>query len=331
MKAWVATSLDGEDGLQLRDLPSPVCEATQVRIANHAVALNFADVLITRGKYQLRLEPPFVPGTECAGIISEVGSEVAGLAVGDRVLTVAGFGAFAEEVVAAPSIQQLHRIPTAMPFTEAAGFAMVHGTAIHALRQRGNLQPGETVLVLGAGGGCGSAAVAVATAMGARVIAGASSAQKCAIAFTLGAQDVINYATEDLREQVMNLTGGAGVDVVFDPVGGNLFDQARRCVGWNGRYLVIGFAAGDIPVMPANYTILKSMAMVGVAYGMSALKDPAMNESNFNQLFDWYSRGKLPAHLGTVVGFGELKHACEELFAGSALGKTVIEIETSQP
>lgn len=330
MKAWVATNLDGEDGLELRDVPSPPCEAAQVRIANRAVALNFPDGLITRGKYQLRLEPPFVPGTECAGVVTEVGSEVTALALGDRVLTVAGFGAFAEEVVVTPSIQQVHRIPEAMPFTQAAGFAMVHGTALHALRQRGSVQSGDTVLVLGSGGGCGSAAVAVAVAMGARVIAGASSAEKCAVATELGAEHVINYAVDDLRDRVMDLTDKAGVDVVFDPVGGSLFDQARRCVGWNGRYLVIGFAAGDIPVMPANYTILKSMAIVGVAYGMSALKDPAMNDANFSQLFEWYSNGKLPAHIGTIVGFAELKHACAQLFAGSALGKTVVEIETSQ-
>lgn len=329
MMAWVATSLDGEDGLRLRDLPSPVCGAAQVRIANHAAALNFPDVLITRGKYQLLLEPPFVPGTECAGVVTEVGSEVTTLAVGERVLTVAGFGAFAEEVVVTPSMQQVHRIPAAMPFTEAAGFAMVHGTALHALRQRGDLQAGETVLVLGSGGGCGGAAVAVAAAMGARVIAGASSVEKCAVATELGAHHVINYAAEDLRERVLDLTDRAGVDVVFDPVGGGLFDQARRCVGWDGRYLVIGFAAGDIPVMPANYTILKSMSMVGVAYGMSALKDPAMNDSNFGQLFEWYSHRQLPTHIGTVVGFADLKQACAELYAGRAIGKTVIEIEMS--
>jgi NADPH2:quinone reductase len=185
MKAWVATTLDGEDGLEIRNLPSPPCGPEQVRIANHAAALNFPDVLITRGRYQLRLEPPFVPGSECAGIVSEVGSDVDTIAVGDRVLTVAGMGAFAGEVVVTPSVQQVHGIPADMSFAEAAGFGMVYGTAIHGLRQRGALQPGETVLVLGSSGGCGGAAVGVAAAMGARVIAGASSPEKCSAATCL--------------------------------------------------------------------------------------------------------------------------------------------------
>jgi NADPH2:quinone reductase len=167
--------------------------------------------------------------------------------------------------------------------------------------------------------------------MGARVIAGASSPEKCAVASELGAHQVINYATEDLRERVMDSTQRAGVDVVFDPVGGALFDQARRCVGWNGRYLVVGFAAGDIPVMPANYTILKSMALIGVAYGMSAINDPAMNRANFDQLFAWYDAGKLRAHIGDVAPFGELRRACTQMYAGSTIGKTVIQFEPRQP
>jgi NADPH:quinone reductase len=331
VKAWVATRLDGEDGLQLQELTRPQCGTEQVRIANYAAALNFPDVLITRGKYQLRLDPPFVPGSESAGIITEVGADVTEVAVGDRVLTVCGVGAFADEVVVTPSLQQVHVIPDGMTFTQAAGFGMVHGTALHGLQQRGGLQPGESVLVLGSGGGCGSAAVAVAAAMGARVIAGASSPEKCAVAAELGADHVVNYAAEDLRERVMELTDGSGVDVVFDPVGGALFDQARRCVGWNGRYLVVGFAAGDIPVMPANYTILKSMALIGVAYGMSAIKDPTMNRANFDQLFAWYDAGQLRAHIGDVTTFGELRRACAQLYAGSAIGKTVIQIEPRQP
>jgi NADPH:quinone reductase len=330
VKAWVATSLDGEDGLELQELPRPQCGSEQIRIANHAVALNFPDVLITRGKYQLRLEPPFVPGSESAGVVTEVGADVTEVAAGDRVLTVCGVGAFADEVVATPSLQQVHIVPDAMPFTHAAGFGMVYGTALHGLRQRGALQPGESVLVLGSGGGCGSAAVGVAAAMGARVIAGASSPEKCCVATELGADHVVNYAIEDLRERVMDITDGAGVDVVFDPVGGALFNQARRCVGWNGRYLVVGFAAGDIPVMPANYTILKSMALIGVAYGMSAIKDPAMNRANFDQLFAWYDAGKLRIHIGNVADFGELRRACAQMYAGTAIGKTVIEIGPSK-
>jgi NADPH2:quinone reductase len=327
VRAWVATTLDGEDGLCIQDQPSPPCGADQVRIANHAAALNFPDVLITRGLYQLRLDPPFVPGSEGAGVVVEVGSDVGAVAVGDHVLTVSGVGAFADEIVVTPSVQQVHVIPDDMTFTEAAGFGMVYGTALHGLRQRGALQPGESVLVLGSSGGCGGGAVGIAVAMGARVIAGASSREKCTAAAAFGAHHVIDYASEDLRSRVMDITGGAGVDIVFDPVGGPLFDAARRSVGWNGRYLVIGFAAGEIPVMPANYPLLKSMSLVGVAFGMSAIKDPAMNNANFRQLFDWFGDGSLRPHVGDVVAFDQLPHACAELYAGRAVGKTVIEMQ----
>jgi len=327
VRAWVATTLDGEDGLRIQDLPNPPCGQDQVRIANHAAALNFPDVLITRGKYQLRLEPPFVPGSEGAGVVLEVGSDIETIAVGDRVLTVSGVGAFADELVVTPSVQQVHAIPDDMTFIDAAGFGMVYGTALHGLRQRGALQPGESVLVLGSSGGCGGAAVGVASAMGARVIAGASSPEKCSAATRLGANDAIDYSTDDLHARVMDITGGAGVDIVFDPVGGALFDQARRCVGWNGRYLVVGFAAGDIPVMPANYPLLKSMSLVGVAFGMSAIKDPVMNNANFRQLFEWFGDGRLCPHVGDVVAFDELPRACADLHAGRAIGKTVVDMK----
>jgi NADPH:quinone reductase len=327
MRAWVATTLDGEDGLEIQDLPSPPCGPEQVRIVNHAAALNYPDVLITRGRYQLRLDPPFVPGSECAGVVSEVGSGIDSIAVGDHVLTVAGVGTFADEVVVAPSVQQVHAIPADMSFVEAAGFGMVYGTAMHGLRQRGALQHGETILVLGSSGGCGGAAVGVAAAMGARVIAGASSSEKCAAATRLGARETIDYASGNLHALVMELTDGTGVDVVFDPVGGALFEQARRCVAWNGRYLVIGFASGDIPVMPANYPLLKSMSLVGVAFGMSAIKDPVMNTANFRQLFDWFAAGDLRPHVGDMVAFDELPRACADLYAGRAVGKTVIEMK----
>jgi NADPH:quinone reductase len=331
MRSWVATTLDGEDGLRIQDLPRLPCGPEQVRIANHAVALNFPDVLITRGQYQLRLEPPFVPGSECAGVVIEVGSDVTTFAVGDRVLTVTGWGAFADEVVVTPPGQQVHVIPDSMTFAQAAGFGMVYGTALHGLRQRSALQPAESVLVLGSSGGCGGGAVGVAAAMGAWVIAGASSPEKCAAAAALGARHVIDYSADDLHSRVMDITGGAGVDVVFDPVGGTLFDQARRCVGWNGRYLVIGFAAGDIPVMPANYPLLKSMSLVGVAFGMSAVKDPAMNQANFRQLFSWFEEGTLQPHIGDVLAFNDLPRACAELHAGRAIGKTVIECQPASP
>ena len=311
MKAWVATSLTGEAGLELRELPDPECGPGQVRIAIHAVSLNYPDTLITRGKYQLQFEPPFTPGSEAAGVVAEVGPGVTGLTVGDRVLTIGGTGAFADQIVVDPTTQQVHIIPDEMSFEEAAAVPLA----------------GETVLVLGAAGGCGSAAVAVASMMGARVIAAASSAQKCAFAQGFGATETVNYGKHELREQVMTATGGAGVDVLFDPVGGALFEQARRCLAWNGRYLVIGFAAGGIPVMPANYALIKSISMIGVAFGMSALKDPPMNRANFATLFGWYRQGRLPVTPASIIGFDEIPDACAQMYGGGGVGKTVVRIQ----
>lgn len=326
VRSWVATTLTGEDGLELRETPSAECGPHQIRIRNQALALNFPDCLITRGLYQLRLDPPFVPGSECAGDVLEVGADIRDIRVGDRVLSMCGIGAFTDEVVVTPPMQQVHVLPDEMSYTDAAAFAMTHGTGLHALRQRGRLEADETVLVLGSAGGCGSAAVSIAAAMGARVIAGASSPEKCAIARAAGAHDTVDYNAEDLRDRVMELTDDHGVDVVFDPIGDKLFDQAKRCVAWNGRYLVIGFAGGEIPSLGANYTILKSMSLVGVAFGMSAIKDPETNDENFRQLFRWYGEGRLRPHLGHVSTFDRVPDACAELYAGRALGKTVIEI-----
>lgn len=326
MRAWVCKELVGEDGLALEQQESPACGPGQVRVLNHCAALNFPDVLITRGQYQFKLDPPFIPGSEFAGVITEVGDGVRDLDAGQRVMVMSGFGAFAEEVVVAPPFQQIHPIPESMSFADAAAFNMVYGTGMHALKQRGQLQPGETLLVLGSAGGCGSAAVEIGKAMGARVIAGASSDEKCAVAARLGADETVNYSREDLRDRVMALTSDQGVDVVFDPVGDALFTQARRCVGWDGRYLVIGFAGGAIPSLEANYTILKSMSLVGVAYGMSAIKNPAMNAANFAQLLQWYLEGRLHPHIGKHYPFDELPVACREMHAGRTLGKTVVDI-----
>lgn len=325
MRAWVCTALNGEDGLRLEDVPSPVCTANQIKIRNHCASLNFPDVLITRGKYQLRLEPPFVPGGECAGVIAQIGTDVRDFAVGQRVMALSGYGAFAEEVVVAPPAQQVHAIPAGMSFADAAAFNMVYGTSYHGLNQRGQLRPGETLLVLGASGGCGSAAVELGRAMGATVIAGASTDDKCALAICRGAHSGVNYGKEPLRDRVMELTNDRGVDVIFDPVGGSLFDEAKRCVAWNGRYLVIGFASGTIPSLAINYTILKSMSVIGVAYGMSAIRDMAINAANFGQLFRWYEEGKLKPHIGRLCHLAQLPEACREMFAGNAIGKTVVD------
>ncbi len=325
MRAWVCTALTGEDSLAFQEQPAPDCGPGQVLVRTRCVALNFPDVLITRGKYQFKLEPPFVPGSELAGDVLAVGEGVTDVAVGDRVLAMTGFGAFTEEALVAPPLQQVMRIPERMSYEDAAAFNMTYGTAMHALHQRGRLQHGESVLVLGAAGGCGSAAVQIAKAMGATVIAGASTAEKCALARDFGADEVINYRESDLRDAVMALTDNKGVDVVFDPVGDDLFKPALRCVGWNGRYLVIGFAGGEIPQVGINYTILKSLSIVGVAYGVSAINDPAMNAGNFEQLFAWYEQGLLRPHIGRTFPCEGLPDALRDMHAGNALGKTVVQ------
>lgn len=325
MKAWVCRELTGEAGLHLEDSDIPECGSNQVRVRNNCSALNFPDALVTRGLYQMKLDPPFVPGSEFAGVITAVGSEMGHYRVGQRVMIMCGFGAFSEEVLVTPPMQQIHFIPDSMPFDDAAAFNMTYGTGMHALKQRGGLQASETLLVLGASGGCGSAAVELGLAMGARVIAAASSDEKCALAKRLGAHETVNYGSEPLRDRVMELTAGQGADVIFDPVGGAVYTEAKRCAGWNCRYLVVGFAGGTIPKAELNYTILKSMSFIGVAYGMSAIRDPAMNAGNFAQMFEWYRDGKLKPYIGKRYPFAQLQEACAELYQGKAVGKTVIE------
>lgn len=326
MKAWVCEELSGESGLALKTLPEVPCGPGSVKIAAAYGSINYPDALIIRGLYQLKPDLPFTPGSEIAGTVIEVGDEIPHLQPGQRVLALPGVGAFMQEVLITPPFQQVHAIPDNMPLDEAAAFNMTYGTALHGLKQRAQLQAAETLLVLGAAGGCGSAAVEIGKAMGARVIAGASNETKCNLARDIGADDVINYSQEDLRDAVMALTGGQGVDVIFDPVGGELFKQAVRCSGWNSRYLVIGFAAGDIPQLGINYTILKSFALIGVAYGMSAIKDPAMNEANFQQLFRWYGEGKLQPAIGHRYRIEELPSALAEIYRGETLGKSVIAL-----
>lgn len=324
MKAWICKELIGEQGMEAEEVQSPEVFDGQILVRNHCTALNFPDTLVTRGLYQMKLAPPFVPGSELAGEVIAVGQGVEGVSAGQRVLAMTGFGAFAEEVLVSPPMQQIHAIPDAMSFAEAASFNMTYGTAIHGLKQRGRLQVGETLLVLGAAGGCGSAAVQVGKAMGARVIAGASSSLKCEAALASGADDVVNYKREDLRDTVMSLTNGKGADLVFDPVGDSLFDQAVRCVGWNGRYLVVGFAGGEIPKIGINYTIIKSISIVGVAYGMSAINAPSMNEDNFSQLFSWYKAGSVKPAIGKSYAFKDMKIAMNEMHIGETMGKTVV-------
>ena len=327
MKALVCPELGDEDVLRVEELPSPPCGPEQVRIGAQAAAVNFPDTLVIRGEYQYTYDPPFVPGHECAGTLLEVGSDVEGFAVGDRVLAMSGTGAFAEEVVCDSSGRrsQVFRIPDAMGFDEAAGFDLTFGTAIHAWR-RGALAAGESVLVLGAAGGCGSAAIQVAKAMGAFVVAAAGGAEKLEVARRCGADAVVDYREERVSERVKELTGGRGVDLVFDPVGGADFREYLRSLAWNGRYLVIGFAGGDIPQVGLNLVLLKSVSIVGVAYGASARLDPAGNAEDLAQLFAWYEAGLLAPVIGHRFPLERGGDALRVLRERGALGKVIVEI-----
>ena len=333
MRAVVCTSLTGEDGLELQeDWLSPACAPNQIRIEVHAASVNFPDTLIIRGLYQMRPDPPFVPGCEASGVVTEVGSDVAGFAAGDRVLTLSGTGAFADEILATPPFQQVHHLPEEMSWEDAAAFNLTYGTAGHGLIQRAHLRAGESVLVTGAAGGCGSAAVQIATALGARVIAVAGGSEKCALARELGADETIDHTALEgergLSTRVAELTGGRGVDVLFDNVGASEgSDDIRdptRCVGWNGRYLVVGFAGGGIPRIALNRTILRSISFVGVAYGATAIVDPASNRELFLQLFELYREGKVTPHIGDRFPLEQTAEAIRTLTSRSALGKVLV-------
>jgi NADPH2:quinone reductase len=332
MRALVCARLEGEDGLELRDdWPIPdTCGPNQVRISVRAASVNFPDSLVIRGRYQMKPDPPFVPGNECAGVVTEVGGEVQRLAVGDRVLALTGIGAFAEEVVATLPHHQVHRIPDVMSWDHAAALDLTYGTAYHGLVLRGGVGAGASVLVLGAAGGCGSAAVQVGRALGARVIGVAGGPEKVALATELGADAAIDHRSLEgdraLSRRVHELTDGRGVDVVFDPVGGADIRDLLRCLAWNGRYLVVGFADGSVPTVPLNLTILKSISLVGVAYGASAIVDPAANDAAFARLFAWYREGRVRPHVGHRFPLAEGAAAIATLTDRAALGKVVVEV-----
>ena len=283
MKAVLCKAFGPADTLVLEEVASPEPKKNEVLIEVHAAAVNFPDTLIIEGKYQVKPPFPFSPVGEAAGIVAAVGEKVSHLKPGDRVMALTGWGSFAEQV-AAPAYNVMP-IPKGIDFNSAAAFGMTYGTSMHALKQRANLKAGETLLVLGASGGVGLAAVEIGKAMGARVIAAASSAEKLEVARAAGADELINYSSEDLKERVKALTGGQGADVIYDPVGGDLFDAAVRAINWNGRLLVVGFASGRIPELPVNLALLKGASVVGVFWGSFAQRQPQDNLANFQQLF----------------------------------------------
>ncbi len=324
MRALLCRELGPADRLALVDLPDPEPGAGEVVVDVHAAGLNFLDTLVIEGKYQAKPELPFVPGGEAAGIIAAVGDGVTGFAPGSRVMALGQFGAFAEKW-AVPAAAVLP-MPDGMDFETAAGFGLTYGTSYYALKQRGELQPGETLLVLGAAGGVGSAAVQIGKAMGARVIAAASTDDKLGVAAACGADDAINYTRDDLRIRVKELTGGRGVDVVYDPVGGDLTEAALRSLAWNGRLLVIGFASGVIPKLAANLALLKGASVVGVFWGNWIMRDPGASASNFADLFAMASEGKLRPVVTDVFPIEAYVRAFGALTGRTATGKVVFRL-----
>ena len=324
MKALLCTAWGGPEALAVGELPSPVPGAREILVGVRACGLNFADTLIIQGKYQERPEFPFSPGLEVAGLVIETGSGVNGFTAGDPVIAFCGHGGLAERVVV-PS-ENAVRMPDGLDFVTAAAFGVVYGTAHVGLAHRAALRQGEVLLVHGAAGGVGLAAVEVGRKMGATVIATASSETKLALAKGHGAHHVINYREESFRDRVKALTDGRGADVVFDPVGGEVFDQSVRCINWEGRILVIGFASGAIPALPVNLTLVKNMSVVGVYWGAYRRRDPAVLQQSWRQLLDWLAEGALSPHVSATYPLEEAPAALAALMGRGATGKLVVTI-----
>lgn len=322
MKAVVCKAWGPPDTLVVEDVPSRAPGAGQVRIRVKAAGVNFPDVLIIQKKYQVQPELPFTPGSELAGEVLEVGEGVTHVKPGDRVISFSGTGAFAEEVVAPAAT--VVPMPPGLSFEVAAGFTLTYGTSWHAVRDRAALQPGETMLVLGAAGGVGLAAVEIGKAIGARVIAAASSEEKLALCREHGADEAFNYEQEDLREAIKRTTGGKGPDVIYDPVGGRFSEPAFRSIAWRGRYLVIGFANGQIPSLPLNLALLKGASIVGVFWGEFTKREPKANMSGMAEMMRWMAEGKIKPHISGTYALEEVPRALQDMAARKVTGKILI-------
>ena len=322
MRAVLCEQFGPPETLVVRDVPDPEPGEGQVVVDVAGCGVNFPDVLIIEDKYQFKPELPFSPGGEIAGTVSAVGAGVNGLSVGDRVVATLGWGGMAEKV-AIPATSAI-TVPDGVDLVQAAGFLLAHGTSHHALVDRAGLQEGETLLVLGAAGGVGLAAVELGALMGARVIAAASTDDKLELCRTRGAVETINYRTEDFRARVKELTDGRGVDVVYDPVGGDLSEPALRSMAWKGRFLVIGFAAGDIPKVPLNLPLLKGCSVVGVFWGAFTGREPERNAANIEQLLGWLAEGRVAPHVSGTFPLEQAADAIRELAERRATGKVVV-------
>jgi NADPH:quinone reductase len=322
MKAVLCKQWGPPESLALEEVPSPKAGKDQVVITVKACGVNFPDTLIIQGKYQFKPEMPFSPGGEVAGVVKEVGEGVSGVKAGDQVIAFTGWGGYAEEVLA--PADKLIPMPPGMDFKTASAFVMTYGTSHHALKHRAELKSGETLLVLGAAGGVGLAAVEIGKVMGARVIAAASSDEKLAVCKAHGADELINYTTQDLRERIKELTNGNGVDVTYDPVGGNLSEQALRSTGWRGRFLVIGFAGGDIPKIPLNLPLLKGNSIVGVFWGDFTRREKETNAASLKELAAWFAQGKLKPLVSAAYPLSQAARALNDMTQRKVTGKVVL-------
>ncbi len=322
MHAWTCLTTDGPDALVWTESPTPEPKAGEVRVVIRAASLNFPDLLIVQGKYQMKPPLPFVPGSEYAGVIDAVADGVTHLKVGQAVAAFGGLGGFATHACVNAGL--VMPLPSGFAFEDAAAFICTYGTTHHALMDRAALKAGETVLVLGAAGGVGTAAIQIAKAAGARVIAAASTDEKCNFCRELGADATINYSTANLREELKTLTGGKGPDVVYDPVGGDLAEPVFRSIGWRGRYLVIGFAQGGIPAVPWNLALLKGASVVGVFWGEFARREPAQNARALSELAAWYAQGKIKPVIDRALPMADLPQAFARMGSRQVHGKLVL-------
>ena len=323
MKAMLCEKFGPPEDLVLKEVADLIPLAGQVRIATEACGVNFPDTLIIENKYQFKPDLPFAPGGEVTGIVDAVGDGVSQDLLGQPVMCMTLSGGFAEQTLC--KAEDLIARPSFMPSTVAAGFTMTYGTSMHALKQRARLQPGETLLVLGAGGGVGLAAVEIGKQMNATVIAAASSAEKLTAAKNAGADHLIDYSQQDLRSALKDIVGKKGVDVVYDPVGGDMFEAALRSTAWGGRVLVVGFASGDIPKVPVNLALLKGCSIVGVFWGAFRLNYTKEDNENFEQLFAWYEDEKLKPYASKIYALEAAAQALNDLKNRKAVGKIVLK------
>lgn len=322
MHAWLCEDPTGADALIWKELPTPAPKPGEVLIDIKAASLNFPDLLIVQNKYQVKPPLPFVPGSEYAGVVQAVGAGVKHLQVGQNVACLSGTGGFATHAIAPAALCM--PLPPGFSYVDAAAFIVIYATSHHALVDRAQLKAGETVLVLGAAGGVGTSAIQIAKALGAKVIAAASTDEKCALCRSIGADATINYSSENLREAIKALTDGKGPDVIYDPVGGDLAEPAFRSIAWRGRYLVVGFASGTIPSLPLNLTLLKGASIVGIFWGGFAKQEPKASAGAMAELAQWYAQGKIKPVIDRALPMAELKAAYAQMGSRDVKGKLVM-------